>query len=73
MIKPFPSDRIAMAAKAKQEPCIWKWDVDGFWRGSCGIPWWMETGTPEENGMNFCPRCGKRLDQKGGENEWRDD
>jgi hypothetical protein len=50
----------------KQEPCLWKWDVDGFWRGSCGIPWWMETGTPEENGMNFCPRCGKRLEQKGG-------
>jgi hypothetical protein len=43
--------------------------VDGFWRGSCGIPWWMETGTPEENGMNFCPNCGRRLELKGGENE----
>lgn len=64
MIKPFPSDRIAMAAKAKQEPCLWKWDVDGFWRGSCGIPWWMETGTPKENGMKFCPKCGRCLKQK---------
>ena len=59
----WPSDRVG---KAIEDVCYWQWDVDGFWRGSCGIPWWMETGTPKENGMNFCPRCGKRLKQKGG-------
>lgn len=65
MTKHWPSDRVG---KAKYV-CVWTWDVDGFWRGSCGIPWWMETGTPEENGMRFCPNCGRRLELKGGENE----
>jgi hypothetical protein len=62
MTKHWPSDR---AGKA-MDVCVWRLDEDGFWRGSCGIPWWMETGTPKQNGMNYCPRCGKRLKRKGG-------
>lgn len=57
----WPSDRVG---KAIEDVCYWQWDVDGFWRGSCGIPWWMETGTPKENGMNYCPKCGRCLKQR---------
>ena len=24
----------------------------------CGEEWYLEDGTPEQNNMNFCPRCG---------------
>lgn len=64
----IPSDRVAMAAKAKQEPCLWTEDaLDGGWIGSCGIRWECDYETPKDNGMNFCPRCGRRLEQKGGQ------
>ncbi len=62
----WPSDRIGMAAKAKQEPCLWTEDTEGGWTFSCGLRWWLDEGTPKQNGMNFCPRCGKRLKQKRG-------
>lgn len=53
----------------ERDTCVWAFDVLGAWRGTCGIWWSCEFETPKDNGMNFCPRCGKRLKQKGGENE----
>lgn len=29
----------------------------------CGLAWTLNYGTPEENNMNFCPKCG--ADMKG--------
>lgn len=43
------------------ETCEWKYDPDGFWAGACGATWMLEEGTPHENDMNFCPKCGKLL------------
>jgi hypothetical protein len=57
------------ASEAKGDVCVWQDDVEGYWAGNCGIHWCLEEGTPKENGMNFCPRCGKRLVQKGDRNE----
>lgn len=33
----------------------------------CGEEWYLEDGTPQQNNMNFCPRCGAIMDgeQKG--------
>lgn len=28
----------------------------------CGVSWTMIDGTPEGNGMKYCPRCGARMD-----------
>ena len=28
----------------------------------CGVLWTMIDGTPEDNGMEYCPRCGARLE-----------
>ena len=46
------------------EACTWsyeEWSDGDMWKGECGVEWAMFDGTPEENGMNFCPRCGKKL------------
>jgi len=41
--------------------CVWTLDeYDGSWNGNCGATWCLE-GTPHENGMRYCPECGKRL------------
>ena len=61
-MKNWTSDRVGKAL----DVCTWEPDGDA-WGGDCGVRWACETGTPNDNGMNFCPRCGKRLKQKGGE------
>lgn len=38
-------------------PCKWK-NEDEFWESTCGLSWWLTDGTPAENNMNFCPKCG---------------
>lgn len=30
----------------------------------CGEKWYLEDGKPKDNNMNFCPRCGARMDSK---------
>ena len=47
------------------EQCEWKLqtgpftdDVE-FYETSCGYPFELTAGTPEENNMMFCPYCGK--------------
>lgn len=40
---------------------------DATWVCSvCGEPWSLFYGTPEENGMHYCPNCGAKMD--GGKN-----
>lgn len=58
----FPSDRVGKA----KEVCQWIFTEEAFWSGTCGLNWTFDTGTPKQNGMNYCPRCGKRLKRKGG-------
>ena len=62
-------DAVAWVRKMRGDIGMCSWDVDvlGGWEGDCGIRWSCEFETPADNGMNFCPRCGKRLEQKGGE------
>ncbi len=64
MTKHWPSDRVGK----KVGICVWKVDdvEDSAWAGDCGVLWECPSGTPVENGMNYCPRCGERLKQKGG-------
>ena len=32
----------------------------------CGLLWWIEEGTAEENEMFYCPKCGAKMDGKEG-------
>ena len=34
------------------------WDSEYFVCSVCGCPWTLIEGSPEDNGMNFCPNCG---------------
>lgn len=54
-------DQLDDYQKAEEETCSWKVDYWGLWEGSCGTTWEFDYDGPEENEMNFCPKCGKRL------------
>lgn len=34
------------------------------WQADCGAMWTFTDGGPQDNGMNFCPNCGKPLIEK---------
>lgn len=31
----------------------------------CGLLWWIEEGTAEDNEMYYCPKCGAKMDEEG--------
>jgi len=33
----------------------------------CGLVWWLEEGTAEDNEMYYCPKCGAKMDEKEGQ------
>lgn len=38
-------------------------DYDDTWECSvCGEPWTLIEGTPQDNLMNYCPKCGAKMD-----------
>ncbi len=57
--------RVQLAEMQQQQSeCQWSEAIgyeDEYWSTSCGVDWTMIEGTPTENGMNFCPSCGRRL------------
>ena len=38
------------------------WDDIHYRCSACGCEWFLEDGTPEENGMKYCPNCGAKMD-----------
>lgn len=30
----------------------------------CGLVWWLDEGTAEENEMYYCPKCGFKMDEE---------
>jgi hypothetical protein len=47
----------------KLKVCEWTGpDNDGLYYGSCGMREWMcIDGTPEDNGMVYCHKCGRKI------------
>lgn len=41
--------------------CEWETDEDGLSETSCGLLWECINGTPKENNMNYCPKCGSKI------------
>lgn len=42
--------------------CTWTHDdVDGGFDTSCGEKFYLDSGTPKENKMDYCCYCGGRL------------
>lgn len=54
----------ATVIKEDKFPCVWTEDEEGCWGTDCGEYYVINDGTPEQNGMNYCCYCGKRLQQK---------
>ena len=60
-------NRIPSADVVEQKHGKWIEHEDG-WRdpyydcSACGESWTTIDGTPQQNGMNFCPNCGARMD-----------
>jgi len=46
--------------KRRSAICRWKYVEDGYWHTSCGEDWCFPEGTPVENGLRYCPVCGKQ-------------
>ena len=49
----------ALAERVGGGTCEWKPDSDHSWEGQCGTKWQFFDDGPTENGMKFCPGCGK--------------
>lgn len=46
-----------------QSTCVWKQDDDGNWDTQCDNLFIIIDGTPAENSMQFCPYCGKTINE----------
>lgn len=46
-----------------EDTCTWKRDSDDidYWETDCNLTWSTIDGGLEENNMNYCPQCGKRI------------
>lgn len=41
---------------------VWNVDEDGIWTcENCGVQWTFDVGGLEENDVEYCPLCGKRI------------
>lgn len=48
----------------KSEPCVWTENDSGWWETTCQNSFVLNDGSPAENGMNFCPYCGRQLKEQ---------
>lgn len=39
--------------------CNWVYSEEGYYKTSCGLTWHFPEGGCEQNGVIYCPRCGK--------------
>ena len=50
--------------KVEFEKCEWSRELDDVWRSDCGLLWEFDNEeTPKANNMNYCPQCGKILEE----------
>jgi hypothetical protein len=51
----------AHGKKLKLPTCEWSDGGEGAYLTECGEAFVVNEGTPAENGMRFCPYCGRKL------------
>lgn len=57
---------LAELRERAQDVCHWKLtdDESSLWESDCDLVWsFPDGGFPEENEMNYCPKCGRKLEQ----------
>jgi len=51
--------------KGTEKICVWEYDdTDDFWTTSCRHGFILNAGGPADNGLRFCPYCGKALEER---------
>ena len=51
-----------VAEGIKMYECEWKYEEDEcYYNTSCGDTWYFPEGNIKENGILYCPFCGKRV------------
>lgn len=58
----IPAVDAAPVVHARWLECEDGWGDCHYQCSECGCEWCLNDGTPEENGMKFCPRCGAKMD-----------
>lgn len=51
-----------LAEETEDQKCTWTEDENGNWLTECGRLWALIEGSPAENGMEWCPMCGRKLE-----------
>lgn len=50
------------------DPCVWECeddiDMPGTYKGDCGALWSFIEGGVKENGLRYCPQCGRRVEER---------
>ena len=45
--------------------CVWMFDDrEETWNSDCGLTWALNEGTPRQNEMVYCLRCGRILKEE---------
>ncbi len=58
---PIP-DTCPILAEQAGEVCEWKQDEEtGSCSAKCGFAFYLEWDSPAQNGMVYCPRCGRKI------------
>jgi hypothetical protein len=57
------SHKIVLENTGKQV-CLWKEDDEGNWDTSCNEKFIILAQTPKENGMVYCPYCGREIKEQ---------
>ena len=61
----LPSVEAEPVRRGKWLTCDDGWGDVHYQCSECGQEWCLNDGTPEENGMNYCPHCGaKNVEEK---------
>lgn len=66
VIDTLPAANVREDVHARWEPEENIFDDSTWYCSACHEPWTLIYGTPEENGMHFCPNCGAKME--GGHN-----
>ena len=61
-VKTIRREKAGEAMTSPRSVCAWEQDEEGNWETGCGGMWTLMEGTPAENEMKFCPRCGGKLE-----------
>ncbi|MGC6231996.1 hypothetical protein VU677_14760 [Hafnia paralvei] len=59
----IPAQPVSEPYKLAKSPeaCTWISDGEGLWLGDCGLTWTFFDDGPNENGLKYCPSCGKKV------------